>query len=232
MNQDTNFTDLQEYVTNVIDGIKEISDGIKNFKDTYEKIIENNPIASDLKDSVGTLSEIATDIRTQNYAQLLADGIVLGRELSKVPGDIKELIDTKGGEITQDALDIKDDVIKLVDDLQKQFAEISKDIQAGGLKGFIAAIQDLATAVHEDLSTLNDIGHSAKDMVSVLESKGNSPETKNGIEEQEALDQAKDIGSHMSGASDMKDAGGKDGQQSPNTPVVEKNQGQGQDIGI
>ncbi len=139
MNQDTNFTDLQEDVTNVIDGIKEISDGIKNFKDTYEKIIENNPIASDLKDSVGTLSEIATDIRTQNYAQLLADGIVLGRELSKVPGDIKELIDTKGGEITQDALDIKDDVIKLVDDLQKQFAEISKDIQAGGLKGFIAA---------------------------------------------------------------------------------------------
>ena len=103
----------------------------------------------------------SSDVKTQNYANLLTDGVKLGKELSKVPGDIKEFIDTKGGEITQDALNIKDDVLKLVDDLKEQFAKISKDIQSGGLKGFIAAIQDLATAVHEDLSTLSDIGHSA-----------------------------------------------------------------------
>ena len=67
-------------------------------------------------------------------------------------------------------------------------------------------------------------------MVSVLEAKGSDVKDQ-GIKEQEAMDQARDIGSHMSGASDMKDASGKDGQQSPNTPGQDVNQG-GQDLGM
>ena len=63
-------------------------------------------------------------------------------------------------------------------------------------------------------------------MVSVLESKVSDKDQD--IKEQKAMDQARDIGSHMS-ASDMKYASGKDGQQSPNTPGQDVNQG-GQDL--
>ena len=114
--------------------------------------------------------------------------------------------------------------------MQKQFSTIVGDLQAGGIQGFVKAFQDLTEAIKEDIKTGQDIGHNVQNAIDTLEKSGNDV-NKDELQQEQAREQARDIGSHMDGASGMKDAGGKDGQQSPNTPGQDVNQG-GQDLGM
>lgn len=219
----------QGTLVDAIENLANIQEDLQNLKEAMGQIEENNPVIGDVEDSVKTVTKIVSDVKSHNYVELISDGIELGNELSHIPGDIKKFVDEKGGVLLGDAEKIKDDVVKLVSDVQKQFSTITADLQAGGIQGFVKAFQDVTEAIKEDIKTGQDIGHNVENALDTLKESGEKVD-KGELQEQQTKDQARDIGSHMN-ATDVKDASGKDGQQSPNTPGQDVSQG-GQDLGM
>ena len=218
---------VQETLGEAFDKIADIQNDVSDMKDAMGKIEKNNPVIGDVEDSVETITKIVSDIKSHNYAELINDGIELGNELSKIPGDLKSFIDKKGGALLGDAGAIKEDVVKLITDIKEQFSTIVGDLKTGGIEGFVKAFQDLTKAIEDDIKTGKDIGDNVQKAVDTLEEAGDKV-NKVELQKQEAKDQARDIGSHI-GVTDVKDAGGKDGQQSPTTPGQDTG---GQEMGI
>ena len=218
---------VQETLGDAFEKIADIQNSMSDIKDIVEKIEQNNAVIGDVEDSVETVIKIVSDVKSHNYTELINDGMDLGNELSKIPGDLKSFIDEKGGELLGDAGAIKEDVVKLVTDIKDQFSTIVGDLQAGGIQGFVKAFQDLVKAIEDDIQTGKDIGDNVQKAIDTLEKAGDKVD-KVELQKEEAKDQAKDIGSNI-GITDVKEAGGRDGQQSPTTPGQDTG---GQEMGM
>jgi methyl-accepting chemotaxis protein len=204
--------------------VANFQNSISDAKAVVEKIGENNDIVGDVKDSIGSIEEIVKAVQTKDIASVISSGMDLGKELAKMPGDINKFIDEKGGSLLEDGSDLKDEVLGLITKIGDQFKEIVGDLKEGGIKGFIDAIVALTTAISEDIKSGQEISNTVEHMVDTLESKGSVAKG-----EVEIQTKAENIASGMKDVSDVKDAGGKDGQQSPATPGQDTG---GQEMGM
>ena len=198
---------VQETLGEAFEKVANIQNAVDDIKDAMGKIEQNNAFIGDLEESVGSITKIIKAAQEKNISGVIENGVELGDELSKLPGDVKKFIDTKGSSLLKDGKDIKDEVVGLVKQIGDQFNQIIGDLKEGGLEGFLKAFNDLTKAVTEDVQAGKGITDKVEHMVDTLESKG-------------TIAQASEA---LKGVSDVKDAGGKDGQQAPNTP--------GQDVG-
>jgi hypothetical protein len=198
---------VQETLGEAFEKVANIQNTIDDIKDVIGKIEKNNPMIGDLEESVGSIAKIIESAQEKNISGVIENGVELARELSKLPGDTKDFIDTKGTSLLNDASDIKDEVVNLVKQIGSQFNEIIGDLKEGGLQGFLKAFNDLTSAITEDIQAGKGITDKVEHMVDTLEVKGDIVKASEGLK----------------GVGDVKDAGGKDGQQAPTTP--------GQDVG-
>ena len=74
-------------------------------KDIVEKIEQNNAVIGDVEDSVETVIKIVSDVKSHNYTELINDGMDLGNELSKIPGDLKWKFIAKNASAVYNAVD-------------------------------------------------------------------------------------------------------------------------------
>ncbi|MFK7760937.1 MAG: hypothetical protein AB8B46_02275 [Candidatus Midichloriaceae bacterium] len=206
-----------ETLGDAFENVANFQNSISDAKEVIEKIGENNDIVGDVKESIGSIEEIVKAVQTKDVASIIDSGMDLGNELAKMPGDIKKFIDEKGGSLLKDGSDLKDEVLGLVTKIGDQFKEIVGDLKEGGIKGFMEAIVALTTAVSEDIKSGQEIANTVKDMVDILESKGGDVKVQA---------EAEQIASGMKEVSDVKEADGKDGQQSPTTPGQDVSQDQ------
>ena len=206
-----------ETLSDAFENVANFQNSISDAKDIMSNIEHNNPIVGDLEESIGSIEGIVKAVQTKDIASIIDSGMDLGNELAKMPGDIKKFIDEKGGSLLKDGSDLKDEVLGLVTKIGDQFKEIVGDLKEGGIKGFMDAIVALTTAVSEDIKSGQEISNTVKDMVDTLESKGSDVKVQA---------EAEQIASGMKEVSDVKEADGKDGQQSPTTPGQDVSQDQ------
>lgn len=206
-----------ETLGDAFENVANFQNSISDAKEVIEKIEENNDIVGDVKESIGSIEEIVKAVQTKDIASIIDSGMDLGKELAKMPGDINKFIDEKGGSLLKDGSDLKDEVLGLVTKIGDQFKEIVGDLKEGGIKGFMEAVVALTTAVSEDIKSGQEIANTVKDMVDILESKGSDVKVQA---------EAEQIASGMKEVSDVKEADGKDGQQSPTTPGQDVSQDQ------
>ena len=211
---------VQETLGDAFESVANLQNSISDAKDIIGNIEHNNPIVGDLEESIGSIEGMVKAMQTKDIASIIDNGMDLGNELAKMPGDIKKFIDEKGGSLLEDGSDLKDEVVALVTKIGSQFKEIVGDLKEGSLKGFMDAIVALTSAVSEDIKSGKEISNTVEHMVGTLESKG---------DEVKVQAEAEQIVSGMKDVSDVKDAGGKDGQQSPATPGQDAG---GQEMGI
>lgn len=208
---------ILETVEGAIENVANFQNSIDDAKDIMKNIEHNNPIVGDLEGSIGSIEGVVKAIQTKDVASIIDNGMDLGNELVKIPGDIKKFIDEKGGSLLKDGTDIKDEVIGLVTKIGDQFKEIVGDLKEGNLKGFIDAFKALTTAISEDIASGKEISGKIEHIVNTLESNGN---------EVKVQAEAEQIASGMKDVSGVKEADGKDGQQSPTTPGQDVSQDQ------
>ena len=198
---------VQETLGEAFEKVANIQNAVDDIKDAMGKIEKNNPMIGDLEESVGSITKIVESAQEKNISGVIENGVALAKELSELPGHVKDFIDTKGTSLLNDGKDIKDEVVNLVKQIGSQFNEIIGDLKEGGLQGFLKAFNDLTSAITEDIQAGKGITDKVEHMVQTLEEKGDIAKVSEGL---------KSVG-------DVKDAGGKDGQQAPTTP--------GQDVG-
>ena len=198
---------VQETLGEAFEKVANIQNAVDDIKDAMGKIEKNNPMIGDLEESVGSITKIIESAQEKNISGVIENGVALAKELSELPGHVKDFIDTKGTSLLNDGKDIKDEVVNLVKQIGSQFNEIIGDLKEGGLQGFLKAFNDLTSAITEDIQAGKGITDKVEHMVQTLEEKGDIAKVSEGL---------KSVG-------DVKDAGGKDGQQAPTTP--------GQDVG-